>query len=262
MSHHAFAQEWQIEGAISINKQSESQSMGNFKDGFLGGIAYSHYLSDQWSIGLGASYETGQFYNEKGSTSGHYDATDMEGEDFEFRYDVDFFSEKDKWKTLNIPLTLQYETKGEQRWYIRTGISYGLMLGNTKARSTYENVQTSGYYEQYDAELTGPEFAGFGDFGNQEKKESIDYKDRFTWLIETGVKQNITGQHYIYMGVFLEMGLNDFSPDQKNDENMIEYRGEENQALAYKNNWDQKTSTDKSFKSYNFGFRIRYGFGG
>ena len=64
---------------------------------------------------------------------------------------------------MNTLIKLQYKNSGTIRFYTTAGIKAGIVL-STKYQSSASSLETSGYYSQYDIELTSPEFAGFGEF--------------------------------------------------------------------------------------------------
>jgi outer membrane protein W len=172
------------------------------------GIAYA--LNENWSInsGLGLSYiETSTSI---GNYSDQVDAVDMEGENFEFRYRLDQYSEYQKSMMLSIPIAVQYETKGNQtRFYSKIGASVNLFL-DAKSQGEANTLITSGYYERFNAELTVPRFAGFGTFENIEFSErDLEINNSFNAFLEVGVKENFGAGRWIYFGLFAEYGLND-----------------------------------------------------
>lgn len=260
-------------GSVQVAKSQEIQiggggfttitpNNGDFinKDdnGYIFDVGYNYYLSDHWSIGLGVSYLQGRFAYQELDIKDAYPVIDIEKDALEFRYHADRYFESAKWHSLGIPLTIQYETLGDIRWYFRTGIVPSFVLGKSTAQMQWEGLQTSGYYEQWDAELTGPKFAGFGDWGKVEKEQKVQFKNSYSWTIETGIKGAIN-RHFLYFGLFANIGLNDMRPEEKQNEHEIAYLGTENEPLKYHNVWAQKRFQNKKLRNVQVGVSVKYG---
>lgn len=259
----AHAQEWYLEGSGYFVRQagSDKVSLSNSSTGYSLGLGYQHYLNRHWSLGLGLSYTNGEFSYRERSIRRQYTEVDLEGDQFEFRYQASSFSERVHWRTLNIPLTIQYQTEAQVQWYIRTGVSYGLQLGNATYRLGWRDLRASGYYPQWDAELHGPEFVGFGFFGDQDRKDSMRLKNRISWVLETGVKQNYSTGNSLYLGLFLELGLNDMRPKKEELSEEISYTHDVESPLSYPSVWNQSRFKDAALNNFTFGLRMRYAFG-
>lgn len=258
----ANAQEWNVEASGFINHQNFRKEIAS--GGYSTGIGFSQYLNKRWSIELGASFSQSRFKyigHPKGSS---FTTTDMEGDAFEYRYTSNFYYELDKWNSIQVPLTVQYETQGKARWYLRTGILYNMILGEGKSSSFLGDLNTSGYYPKWDAVLTGPEFAGFGAFGYQKRQRPISFENTFSWVLESGVKWIIDAKHHesIYVGAFANVGLNDMRPKDADYGRIVEFTNNINQPIDYRNIWSQEELKDKKLQDYSIGIRLRYGFGG
>ena len=258
----AQAQEWQVEGAGHLIQHpgDDSFPMAKHSEGYSFGIGYNQYFNDNWSIGLGLSY----FKTDLTFAASHIKGTslevDMEGDPFEFRYNTGYFEESVVWQSVRIPLTVQFETPGVVRWYLRTGVLYGLQLGNSKYRQEWNNLTTSGYYPEWDAELTGPEFAGFGSMGNKRTEGTVKLRNTFSWVLETGVKQTLNTGNSLYLGLFFEMGLNDMRPSTVAETQPVEYTPNLDQPLTLHSVLNQSQYKENNIMPSMFGFKIRYGF--
>lgn len=258
----AQAQEWQIEGAGHLIQHQGDNSfpIAKHSQGFSLGLGYNHYLNDNWSIGAGVSYLKAELVFAAPGIIGTSQEVDTEGDSFEFRYNTGYFEESVRWQSFRIPLTVQFETSGIVRWYFRTGVLYGLQVGTSKYDQKWNNLNTSGYYPQWDSELNGPEFAGFGNMGNQRTEGTVKLRNNFSWIVETGVKQKLKADNSLYIGLFFEMGLNDMRPSTSAELQPVMYTPQMEQPLSLNSVLNQSQHNDKTIIPLMVGFKIRYGF--
>jgi len=262
MVNAAQAQEWQIEGAAHLvqHQGSESFPLAKHSEGFSVGIGYSHYLNDNWSIGTGVSYLRTELIFSASAINGASMEVDMEGDPFEFRYHTGYFEESVRWESFRIPLTVQFETSGVVRWYLRTGVLYGLQAGSSKYRQDWNDLETSGYYEQWDAELNGPEVAGFGNISSRRTEGTVKLRNTLSWLLETGVKQKLRATDDFYLGLFFEMGLNDIRPSRAAEAQPVYYTRDMDHPLSLNSVLNQTQFKDQKISPFMVGFKIRYSF--
>ncbi|WP_373059494.1 outer membrane beta-barrel protein [Zunongwangia sp. H14] len=253
-----------LEGAFSKLDYEVLQDKNDIENGFGFGAGYSYYLSENWSIGtgVGLQYIEGSAY--LSSLEDTYTTVDSEGEEFEFRYRVENFGENQYAYFLNVPLKVQFETGDIARFYAAAGAKIGFVL-----KSEYEteasSLTTSGYYEQYDAELREPMFAGFGDFGAlNTSKSDLGLQTNLILNLETGVKFMLENDQALYMGVFVDYGLKDIKPE-KDGLDIIAYNAEDpmnftNNSLLTSASNTASTAYVDEVKTLAFGLKIRYGF--
>lgn len=253
-----------IKGLFSKLDYEVLQNKSDMGDGLSFGAGYSYYLSDNWSIGTGVElqYITGTAY--VSSIEDSYTTVDMEGENFEFRYQAQDFSESQYANFLNIPVTIQYETTGITRFYAAGGLSVGFVL-QSEYKAEASSLNTSGYYEQYDVELQNPKFAGFGDFGafNTPKSE-LGLKTNLVLNLETGVKFMLDNNQALYMGLFADYGLRNLKPEE-NQQNLIDYNNENpmnfiNNSLLSSTNNTASTTYVERVRTLALGLKIKYAF--
>lgn len=223
------------------------------------GLQYDYYLTPNWSIGLGVQYanQTTDFTarNLKGTSQ----ETDWENETFTFSYDGKKYKEQWKVSQFNIPVTVQYVGKGETALYIRTGVQYSLMM-STKTTLTWNQLQTSGYFPQYNLHLDQDLlYAGFGYQDQVEYKPDAELKNRWAWIGEFGVRHNLRDNQNLYIGVYVDLGLNNQkSSGGEKPKQLVVYQPIPDQALTYHS---LQESTTTVFKNYNFGIQLRYSIG-
>ena len=167
---------------------------------------------------------------------------------------------------LNIPLRIQWETIGKStNLFASTGIQIGLPL-YANYKGTAYGLKTSGYFPQWNAELTSPTFMGFGNWGTQQSsKEKLKLKPSYSFLFELGFKQQLQAMRYFYVSAYVELGLNDLAKKSDSQQALIGYNTEKPTAFNYSsviysspqadgNNYAQKITTQ------GFGIKMRYAF--
>lgn len=224
-------------------------------NGMLLGFRYSYYLNENWSIGIGAEYQTYNTSAGLGFASGNYMTTDSGGETFEFRYNIDDLREEQSLKYVNIPLNLQYEGDDYPGFYASVGAKAGFALKSTYETSI-ENLSTSGYYPQYDAELFDPRFMGFGNLGSVSSgKQDLDLNISYIATFEAGIKQFEDEKSAVYIGLYFDYGFNNILK-KDNNKQIVEYPDSAPVNLKY--NSLLNTSYTSEAKIMAYGIKVRY----
>ena len=254
-----------VKGTISTLKYDLDGATTIQGDGGSIGISYSRYLSSNISIITGGSiqyYESGANFR---TLSDSYTTTDLEGETFEFRYVAMNYVEQQRAYYANIPLQIQFETTGTgTRFYATVGAQAGFVL-SAKYDGYYRSLRTSGFYQQYNAELFNPAFMGFVNQNNQDITEGdLQLKTAFSTIFEAGIKQVLTPKNSVYLGIYLDYGLNNINKVEK-DQNLIDYRTEEPDTFTFNSvftSYNQNNSTTylNDIKPVSYGVKLRYGF--
>ncbi|MBZ9650937.1 outer membrane beta-barrel protein [Psychroflexus montanilacus] len=199
-----------------LNLES-SQFNSSFKQGggFTAGISMA--LNENWSLHSGAGLN---FYKGESSIntySGIEPATDISGEDFEFRYTANGYVEEQSFTALSVPLAIQYETKGVLGFYAKLGLEANLFFSE-ESQSSANSLTTTGFFPRFNAVLDSPRFAGFGTYDNQNFNTSdLDLKTSYNATTEIGIKQMYTSGNAFYVGVYYKYGINDISGDSNSN---------------------------------------------
>lgn len=258
---------WGIGGFSSLNYDSSLGERDN-RTGMGVGIGYSYAITKNISINTGleyASYKANYFQHElKDATYMTNDGTD----DFEFRYTVRNYKERQIHKTLNIPIMVQYQTEGDYAFFGSLGGKIGIPI-KSEYSVTRLFMKTTGYYEQYGGLiLDEPEFMGFGLYGYPEGREGnkdLDMKLAFMLSAEAGLKCKLYKSMSLYTGLYVDYGINDVRDNKNkefqeynttNPENIIH-----NSVLAsgYTSDGEWKNMTDKVIP-ISFGIKVRLAF--
>jgi hypothetical protein len=174
-------------------------------------------LSDHWSLNTGVGFAAHQARAAISSLTGvQNNAQDLEGENFNFNYRISNYAEVQKFTNLSIPLNVQYESSGHTRFYTRVGASYNVLM-NPVQNSKAQRLTTSGYFDRFNATLTAPAFAGFGTYNQIDFAErDLEIKNSINATLEMGVKETLPNNAYLYIGAFVEYGLNDIKEEVTN----------------------------------------------
>ncbi|WP_072318795.1 outer membrane beta-barrel protein [Sinomicrobium oceani] len=246
----------------SLRTDAGSGGAYHARNGGSLGIGYGYAFSENWSVLLHAEV---QFYSSAisyGQFSDAYETTDIEGDTFEFRYTFSGYKEKQKAYFVEIPLMLQYTSPGvNTRFYAAAGVGIGFSVDATYS-ADYSKLSTSGYYSQWDAELQAPKFMGFGNFGKGSvASRDLELKNTYMLKLETGIKQVLNDKNALYLGVYLNYGLNDLSEDKSATASVLTYQTDnpsefDINTLLYSGN----TRSDSKLRAVGFGLKLRYGF--
>jgi len=253
-----------LQGSFSKLKYEALGQDSEMENGFGLGANYAYYLTENWSLGTGAELQYMEGSISLPTVQGTFMTQDVEADEFEFRYRATNFAENQEVYFLNIPLQVQYESSGTVRFYGAAGVKAGLVL-NSQYQSSATSLETSGFYSQYDVELTSPEFAGFGEFAAINNEESeLDLKTNFVAHMESGVKLMLENSQSLYMGLFLDYGLNDIKPNASR-ERLIDYNAQNptdfvfGSVLSSRRDINSLQESDE-VKTLAFGLKLQYAF--
>ncbi|WP_166922286.1 outer membrane beta-barrel protein [Flavobacterium poyangense] len=257
---NSFGQDKKHEFSIAVGGPSSFLSYQGVSqlvegNGFNAGLRYSYYLSENLSIGIGAEYQSYNTDAKFGSLYGQYAATDSEKESFQFRFRANNLREEQKLGYINIPLHIQFETPGTTKLYLAAGAKVGFAI-NGSYQTTIQNLTTSGYYPQYNVELFDPAFAGFGTTTNiKTGKQDLNAEVSYSATFETGVKQQIGEKSAIYLGAYLDYGLNNVY-DRDLSKHPVQYTPGTPAKLEYNSILDSRFAHDVRLVSY--GLKLRF----
>jgi hypothetical protein len=229
------------------------------------GVQYNYYIARGLSFSGALEYQSYRSETILDNFNDSYNLSDSEGDDMIFRSSANVYHERQSVGMLNIPLRIQWETKGHsRRLFTATGIQLGLPLA-ANYKATAFGLETSGYFPQWDALLTSPRFMGFGNWDTKHSgKEKLKLKNSYSFLFELGMKQQLKEFHNLYVSVYVELGLNDLTKTSDpqaligyNVNSPIDFQHGSviySSPQAAGNNYAGKVS------SQSFGFKMRYAF--
>jgi hypothetical protein len=198
---------------------------GKFTPGYGGttGLGYTRFFNDFFGIGTGV--EIGYYASKTaiGQFSDRYPAFDKE-DNFEFRYTIDGYSEKQNLLAVNIPLMLQLQfplLHDEHLFYVALGGRIGFPV-RSQYSSSASSYTTSAYYSKYDVVLESPASQGLGIFHNRKYKDDLPFKTMYMLSAEMGIKWMLSDQFSIYTGIYFDYGTHDIYQN-KNYEYFLKY---------------------------------------
>lgn len=252
-----------LNSKLNIDMGEYGDSDTRFGAGF--GVQYSYYLSRGLSLSGALEYQSYRSETILDNLTDSYSLSDAEGDNMTFRSSANVFHERQSVGMLNIPLRIQWETKGHsRRLFTATGIQLGMPLA-ANYKVTSFGLETSGYFPQWDAHLTSPRFMGFGSWETHHSgKEKLKLKNSYSFLFELGLKQQLKAFHHLYVSAYVELGLNDLTKGSY-QQALIGYNVDNPTAFNYTSviygssqvggyNYVNKVS------SQSFGVRMRYAF--
>ena len=242
----------------TLDYDAQEGYLDNSRGGSFG-IGYSFYFNQQWAVNIGAEYEKFKANLVYSSLQLSSDAVDIDGENFEYRYTADRYDEEQKLDVINIPLTVQFQTDGETKFYTRIGGQVSI-INNAEYTTSIRSLTTSGYYEQYDAELFDPRFMGFGTYSNiNQESQDLEFDTSFAAVIEAGVKREIENFGSLYLGLFCNYGLNTINTETENI-NLVEYNTEDPTDITA--NSILQTNSVEDVRLVSYGIKLRFALGG
>ncbi|MDR0713917.1 MAG: OmpA family protein [Bacteroidales bacterium] len=196
-----------------------------FRYGFGGsiGAGFGFFFHPQWEASLGLEAVWAGSRLRLSLLEDGYRATDgdVPPKDFEFRYAVHGYRERQNISLLSIPLTVRYHFgKGEKMtWYAGAGIRAGFPLRASYTASS-ERLEARGGYTDYDDPgktlwFDHPADAGFGVFENVKGDGSYRMKTAWMATVEAGVRLPLNNGWTLSAGPYLDYGLNNTIKEAK-----------------------------------------------
>ena len=209
-----FKHEFSIHAGGGLSTLNYDVTEGKQKMGFggLAGLGYQFFFSENWGIGLGAEFA---LYNSK------FDLPSLETHsimpdgttDFDFQSTIRNYEEKQTAGMLQIPLMLQFQSNGKNKFYIAAGGKVALPIMKD-AESSGASLHNSGYYAYESYTYTTQNFRGFGTFNGRGSKGEMDLKAAFLASAELGMKWHVSDGMSLYTGAYLDYGLNNIANEK------------------------------------------------
>ncbi|WP_313383402.1 OmpA family protein [Chishuiella sp.] len=254
------AQEWSVN--FNAGPQGVDYNVYNgkttLKIGGKVGVGYNYFLHSNWSVVTGVEFS---FFRNTIRLNDKIIRTyqvDSEGDAFEYRVQTKGYQEKNRFYGVSIPLMVQYHTNGTTQLYINAG---GKVVFPFSQKSTINvnEIKTSGYYEDFNVELTNLPQHGFGTLTDWKAKNSTKLKTGFTLSAETGVSFKLSEKVRLYTGVYLDYGLNDMVKPVSTNSSLVNYEAEKMTQLA--NGVLGSSNMINQSKLLAYGIQVRFGFG-
>jgi len=221
------------------------------------GAGYHFFFNPQWGIGTGANFAT---YNGGISIADYatHQATtnNLTGDALDFMVSVPNYKEIHQAMMATIPLMLQFQSTGNTIIYAAFGGKAGIPLSaNNKANG---RITSSGFYPIYNVTYDNlPEYGFVTNQAIPKDNTDIDMKTVFMASAELGVKRLLVNKMNLYLGLYLDYGLNDVLSRQSaagNNANIVVFQPDSPANFVYNT---ALNSYSKQMKPFAIGFTAR-----
>jgi len=182
---------------------------GNIKGkaGYTVNAAYSYFFSHHWGLQTGIGLQSFKALSTLNTTTSVSDV-DTEGDTYQFRTYYENWQEEQNTLFIDIPLELQYRFGIGKKTSIlaSAGVKMALPVSSTY-KSIGGQIQTTGYYSQWNVEITDFPAQGFTTVTNN-YSGSLSLKPAFMGIVDLGGLYNLTKKMDLYAGAYLNYGLN------------------------------------------------------
>jgi len=237
-------------------------TFGKFTSGFGGeaGLGYHFFFSPNWGIGTGFNLA---LYNSEATTTnaffGRFNTTTSSGRAIQFAYAFNDYKEEISAMMLTIPLMVQYQTGGKIGLFAAVGGKVGIPLSADNNLTT-GTLNTSAYFPDWHVTYNNLPQYGFGTYDGLNKENDLELNPAFMLSAELGAKFRFGNSMYLYVGGYLDYGLNDI---RKHEATNLAFAYDAN-AASYPAGFDIKGSlaemSDK-ISPLAIGGKIRVSFG-
>jgi len=220
-----------IGGGVSCFQTNPTDGKA-FRNGtFTTGLGYHFFFHPQWGIGTGVNYAE---YNDGISINDfntQQEAVNIEtGSVFDFHVSMTGYRERHQVVTINIPLMLQFQSKGKTAFYAALGGKTNILFSAVNRAEGV--VTTKGYFPNVN--VTYENLPEYGFVHNQPipgHKTGIKLKTAFMTSAELGVKWRPVDKFILYTGVYADYGLNNILNSSATD--LVVYQSNTPAILAY-----------------------------
>ena len=199
-------------GGVSTLSYKPDIGSVNTGAGGLFGIGYTWFVSGRWGIvtGIEAAFNNAKYAVNEPYTRKYYAMSgtlEALGNDFEFSYELQDYTEKQSALFLQIPIMAQFQTG---RIFASAGIKIGIPA-ICKFNLEAENLTTSGYFPVENQTYDDLPERGMGDIGVISYSGNIDVNILYSMALEAGGQWFLGRRTNLYVGAFLDYGLNNLS---------------------------------------------------
>jgi outer membrane protein OmpA-like peptidoglycan-associated protein len=224
------------------------------------GLGYTFPLARHWGIIAGVS---GGFYGSRAKLNdGTYSAPQVDNTGSAFRYDIktNGYTETQRFFSFGVPLMLQYHSTGAgTQWYVNGGGKLLLPL-NATVKGSAQGLALSGYYPDYNLEVSNLPEHGFGTVDNWKGRETYKLKTGVALDAEMGVSFALGSRMRLYTGLYLEYGLTDMK-GTNDGTSLVSYGTGDLASVKGGSVWNGAAAGDAKLLSYGLQVKLGFGFG-
>jgi outer membrane protein OmpA-like peptidoglycan-associated protein len=182
---------------------------GNVEKG-LGGtfnFGYSYFFKPGWAINTGVGLLSAQATGILNQTTS-ITSVDQDGDTYEFRTSYINLEEKQTALFLDIPVNLQYQQWVNEKWGILASVGAKAFIPlSANYKVTSGSVTTTGYYEQWNVELSDMAQHNFSTSTNKPSGD-LNLKTSLALNAELGALYNLSQRFDLYLGSYINIGIN------------------------------------------------------
>ncbi|MBN8850735.1 MAG: OmpA family protein [Sphingobacteriales bacterium] len=223
------------------------------------GLNYTFRLSSQ--LGLLTGVTAGLYRTQITLPDGQlftYNAVDDMGSAFEYRLKFTGYKETQHFLAAGIPLLLQYHTGGDgMQWYIEGGAKL-LIPFNASTQISARQVDLTGYYPDFNVELSDLPQHGFGTLDNWKTTGTLKLRPAAALHAGTGIIFKLSPGMSLYTGLFIDYGLNNLK-DNSDTSRFVTYNSNGTNGPQASSVLNTKNTDRSTLLSY--GLQIRLGLG-
>jgi hypothetical protein len=192
-------------------KDGAQQAQG----GYTANLAFSHFFTSSIGFQTGIGFQT---FNALSTLSliESTPAVDSDGDIYVFKSNFKNWQESQQVLFVDIPLTAQFKHKFNDKIGLMATAGAKISIPvNATYKTTGGEIVTSGYYPQYNIELTDLPQHGFTTI-TQSYTGKYSFNPAFMAIAELGGTYKITEKIDLYAGAYFNYGLNNvLKPDAK-----------------------------------------------
>jgi len=197
---------------LSYNLQNGTQK-GQF--GYTINAGYSYFFTPQWGLHTGIGFQS---FNSL-STLNYLSSTpdiDTDGQNYTFKANYKNWQEKQHALFVDIPLTIQFKLPVTDKIGILTSVGGNISFPvNASFKTVGGEFVTTGYYSQYNAELSDMPQHGFSTI-TKKFTGSQSLKTSYMAIADLGGLYKLNEKVDLYGGAYINYGLNNIlNPNSK-----------------------------------------------
>src|ERR1700733_11842177 len=151
------------------------------------GLSHIFRLSSRWGLRTGV---VGGIYRTQATLQDGVvftsDQVDDAGSAFQYNVKTEGYKEAQRFFVTSIPLLLQYHTAGSTQWYLEAGGKV-LVPFNTSIQVSAQQLSLSGYYPDFNLDVSNLPQHGFGALNNWKGSTTSDLKPAAALSAATGL---------------------------------------------------------------------------
>jgi len=185
------------------------------QNGYTANLAFSHFFTPTIGIQTGIGVQTFSTLSTLNLTEGT-PAIDSDGDVYVYKSNFKNWQESQQVLFVDVPLTAQFKHKFTDKigLLVTAGAKVSFPVNNTY-KTTGGEIVTSGYYPQYNIELTDLPQQGFTTI-TQSYKGKYSFKPAYMAIAELGGTYKINEKIDLYVGGYFNYGINNIlKPDTK-----------------------------------------------